>query len=704
MKCFFSFFFLCFAILLSSQDAYHLQLIDQLKTEYNLENGSYVLDNEEIQNNNDIYVYGQLLKTNSEVSNFDFSKIIQFNATAVGNNPWESGIGISNKKTILQDDIVLLVFWARKTSEASSLSLFIEDNATFEKEVYTDISFTQDWSQYLVAFKSSKTYSINTLNFGFHTANAIQTFEIGGYTAINFAKNYDLDDVPSIYNPKNYGGHEADAAWRAEAADRIENIRRADLEITVVDELGNPVSNADVQIDMTKHQFGFGSALVTCRFPGNDCYDATYMSKIENLDGQGHGFNMAVTENALKWDGWEEEWIGTPTETKSAIQYLSDRDIEVRGHTLIWPGWGNLPSDLEQNKDDLDYLRQRISDRIETMLTDEVIGTTVTEWDVLNEITTNRDLEASFEGKEEYITGRELYPEIFQQITSLKPNHVNYINDYVTLSNGGIGEATTNRYKSFLTEIKDSGVKLDGIGFQCHIGPFPTSILKLKETFDEFDELYDVEMKVTEYDIDNKVDPEVQATYLTDFLTMVYSYPKMNAFIMWGFYDGNHWKNNAVMYDENWNIKPSGQAFNDLVFGEWWTNDNGLTNASGVFTSRVYKGEHDVTITVDGKTTVVRTNVTSDDTLTIQLGVTNTSKLKTGSINLVPNPANGSFRIEVPRNNELYEMQIYGVDGKIIYKDEAYSGQIIDPSLMPGSYQVELTNQESRFVNTLIIH
>ena len=59
---------------------------------------------------------------------------------------------------------------------------------------------------------------------------------------------------------------------------------------------------------------------------------------------------------------------------------------------------------------------------------------------------------------------------------------LNYINDYVTLSGGGSGQSVTDRYKQYIQEILDSGAKVDGIGFQCHIGVQPTSILKIQAT------------------------------------------------------------------------------------------------------------------------------------------------------------------------------------------------------------------------------
>lgn len=54
---------------------------------------------------------------------------------------------------------------------------------------------------------------------------------------------------------------------------------------------------------------------------------------------------------------------------------------------------------------------------------------------------------------------------------------------------------------------------------------------------------------------------------------MSFSHPSVDAFIMWGFWDGNHWHQNAPIFNLDWSIKPSGQAYIDKVFNEWWTNE-----------------------------------------------------------------------------------------------------------------------------------
>jgi len=74
------------------------------------------------------------------------------------------------------------------------------------------------------------------------------------------------------------------------------------------------------------------------------------------------------------------------------------------------------------------------------------------------------------------------------------------------------------------------------------------------------------------------------------------SHPAVTTLTMWGHWDTNHWKKNAVMYRADWSIKPGGQAYRDLVLGKWRTEEHGTTDSSGQFKLRGFKGNYDVAV------------------------------------------------------------------------------------------------------------
>lgn len=622
---------LCLFILLNlqafSQDAYHQTLQNQLQTEYALNGGIFVLSSNETTNANAFGVYGNQTNSIISVSGQDFTVANSVTINATGANPWDAGMNQRNNTTVSQNDKVLLVCWLRIASTAtanSSVGLFAEDSADFSKEAFAKIDLSNNWLQYFIPFEATQTYAPNTLSFGFHLAYDAQEVEVGGFTVINYENNYPLNQLPLKLNNDLYGGHEANAPWRAAAASRIAQYRKADLMVRVVDANNNPIPNAQVSVNMQQHEYGFGSAVKTERVAGNSQQNNTYESKILDLDGNGHGFNIVVNENSLKWRGWQYEWSGTHEESVNAIAWALANDMEYRGHNVVWPGVSYLPDDIVNaiNSNNTTYIKNRIMGHIDEMLNYPGIQGSILEWDVINEFTTNDDIANVFQGEPGYPTGREIYTDIINKIRTDHPNVKQYINDYVTIGSGTMNSTNYTTYKSYIQEQVDAGTPFDGVGFQAHIGASPTSMYVVYDILEDFHQTFGMEAKITEYDINDLVSETTAANYMRDFLTMVFSHPSTNAFLMWGFWDGAHWMDNAPIFNLDWSLKPSGQQFIDLVFNEWWTDEMTITDGLGETTVNGFKGDYIITVTHNGETQQVPFTLSESGTIEVQLGST----------------------------------------------------------------------------------
>ena len=100
---------------------------------------------------------------------------------------------------------------------------------------------------------------------------------------------------------------------------------------------------------------------------------------------------------------------------------------------------------------------------------------------------------------------------------------------------------------------------------------------------------------VTEFDMDND-DKQAQADYLRDFYTAMFSHPKAAGIVMWQFWEGDMWQPRGHHYTKDWRPTPLSRAYDDLVLGEWWTDEAGETDAAGSFTTRPFKGVQTVTV------------------------------------------------------------------------------------------------------------
>jgi len=63
------------------------------------------------------------------------------------------------------------------------------------------------------------------------------------------------------------------ATWKEEANARIEQIRKRDAKIRIVDSNNKPVSGVSIDVRQVKHEFGFGSAITM-----NGIHDPRYTS------------------------------------------------------------------------------------------------------------------------------------------------------------------------------------------------------------------------------------------------------------------------------------------------------------------------------------------------------------------------------------------------------------------------------------------
>ncbi|MEL7163563.1 MAG: endo-1,4-beta-xylanase, partial [Bacteroidota bacterium] len=350
-------------------------------------------------------------------------------------------------------------------------------NDNFNKEVDVTVELTNQWKRYFIPFEvGTRNQPVGGMTLGMHLGFQAQTVEIGGMAILNYGPDVPLAQLPNDLGSDEYGGFEDDAAWRAPAADRIEQLRKADLTLKITDTDGSPLTTTNVKVRMQRHDFDFGTAIKACRFPGGRCANTTFVEKLFNLDGEGHGFSSLVFENDLKWPAWEDEWVSRNEQTIRTMEFIRDRNVDIRGHVLLWPGWGNLPDRMEQNRTNPDYLKQQIENHLTNFLETLDFDQYVKDWDVLNEINTNTDLAAALRGTDGYPTGREIYAETFQRARELAPDAKLYINDYVILSLKNYDGILYDQYKGFIQELIDADAPIDGIGFQGHLGASPNGI------------------------------------------------------------------------------------------------------------------------------------------------------------------------------------------------------------------------------------
>lgn len=522
-----------------------------------------------------------------------FSEAVQARVKEASTNNWDVQLQTPIKKPVEQGDVLLAKFHFRtdwvpdESGEGVTEFVFELARDPWTKSVTYPIRASRDWKEVYVPFVAQDSFGAGEAQVIFRLGYSPETIQIGGVTVENFGKKLAVSDLPTT--KLTYAGMAPDAAWRAAAAERIEKQRKGDVKVVVTNAAGKPMGSADVLLELKDHAFGFGTCVVANKLtqPGSDRYKKV-------LDDY---FNIATVENSFKWVALEGDWGPgfTLQSAEGAVKWLSDQGIQTRGHVLIWPGWRNLPKSLAAFEKQPEELRKRVRSHIKE-LASRTKGSLV-HWDVMNEPFDNHDL-IDILGKDEMV-------EWFKIARAADPRAQLFINDYGILSGGGGESPHRAHYEETIKYLIDKGAPLDGIGLQGHFGTSLTSpedLLKLLDRYAKFGK----PLWVTEYDLVLD-DEELAARYTEDFYTVLFSHPAVQGVIMWGFWDGAHWKKNAPMFRDDWSMKPSGQVFSDLVKKRWHTEVTGKTDAKGSVAFRGFLGDYDVTVshgehtkTVDG--------------------------------------------------------------------------------------------------------
>jgi endo-1,4-beta-xylanase len=363
-------------------------------------------------------------------------------------------------------------------------------------------------------------------------------------------------------------------AMTSEADERIEKLRKGTLAVKVIDSSGSPVSNALVSVTQTRHEFLFGTALASDMFKP----DATNAEAVAYREQVKKYFNHAVTENALKWPSMEPMKDDVHYELADAMAgWCRTNGIVLRGHCLFWschlPEWVNTLSDID--------LRFAIMRRARN-----VVGHyrgLIDEFDVNNEMLHCTALNQRL--------GDSIFRQMCAEASGANPSSVLYVNDYGILEGNDL-----ERYEKQIRDLLETGAPVGGIGLQAHFGG-AADVGRVQKSLDALSR-FNLPIKITEFDC-GADDEAVQARTLEDVYRIAFAHKAVNGILMWGFWEKNHWQPKAALLRADFSKKPSAEAYERLVFSNWWTRAEGRTAADGTFACRAFFGDLNVSVKTD---------------------------------------------------------------------------------------------------------
>lgn len=336
--------------------------------------------------------------------------------------------------------------------------------------------------------------------------------------------------------------------------------------------------------DAFKDYYYIGTALNLNQIMGRDINSIEIIKK---------HFNSITPENVLKWEAVHPkpgQYNFEPAD--SFVSFGVKNNMFIIGHCLLWhsqtPKW--VFEDENGKQLSRDALLQRLKDHIFS-----VVGRykgKINGWDVVNEAV---DDDGSLrKSKWLEIIGEDYIEKAFEFAHEADPAAELYYNDYNEWYKG-----RRETIVKIVNDLKDKGIKIDGIGMQGHWGldypPMEEMDASMKAYADT-----GLKLMITELDMDVLPNPfnytgadiskrfelsdetnpypngltdsmkVVQTKRFEEYFNLFNKYKdSMSRVTFWGVHDGQSWKNNfpirgrtayPLLFDKNLNPKPAYDA------------------------------------------------------------------------------------------------------------------------------------------------
>jgi GH35 family endo-1,4-beta-xylanase len=347
-----------------------------------------------------------------------------------------------------------------------------------------------------------------------------------------------------------------------------------------------------VTVEQVSHEFWFGGAISNALAGGSWSENDLRQYKEYFLKN----FNSAVTENAVKWPSMEpnkgEVNYGV---VDGILQWTEENNIPLRAHNLFW-GIENRVQPWLKEMDDQE-LRQTLKNRAET-ITARYKGR-FAEYDLNNEMIHGNYYEERL--------GPEITKLMAEWAHNGDPEAKLYLNDYDILTGNRLDD-----YMAHIRKFLKQGVPIAGIGVQGHLHTETFDRNELRRSLDSL-AVFKLPIRITEFNMPGQrskyhreriltmtpEEEELRAKEIVDYYKICFAHPAVEGILMWGFWEGANWIPVSSLYKRDWSPTPSAEAYQNLIFKEWWTKGTGTVN-KGTYSVPAFFGKYKVT--VNGKT------------------------------------------------------------------------------------------------------
>ncbi len=349
-----------------------------------------------------------------------------------------------------------------------------------------------------------------------------------------------------------------------------------------------------VTVEQLRHEFWFGCAINNGFASGSMSPEDVRQYSEKFLAN----FNAAVTENAVKWLSMEpEQGKVNYSVVDGILAWTEKHDIPLRAHNLFW-GIPNRVQPWLMEMDD-DELLKTVQNRAET-ITRRYKGR-FAEYDLNNEMIHGNYYEDRL--------GPGITKLMAQWAHNGDPDAKLFLNDYDILTENKLPE-----YMAQIRKLLNEGVPIAGIGVQGHLHGDTFDRAELRRSLDSL-ALFDLPIRITEFNMPGQrskyhvekirtmtpAEEKQKAKDIVDYYRICFAHPAVEGILMWGFWEGANWIPVSSLYKRDWSPTPAAEAYQNLIFKEWWTTQSGKTDKKGVFMVPAFYGKYKVTVNGESK-------------------------------------------------------------------------------------------------------
>ncbi|KQK16181.1 hypothetical protein BRADI_1g27257v3 [Brachypodium distachyon] len=346
-----------------------------------------------------------------------------------------------------------------------------------------------------------------------------------------------------------------------ELQDKTDKARKRDVVLKLGGAAGEAASIRVVQLD---NAFPFGS-----------CINGTVVQNGAFVDFFSNHFSWAVFENELKWYHTEpQQGQVSYADADALLGFCERHGKRVRGHCVFWA----VESNVQQWVKDLgrDDLQPAVKARLEGLVS-RYAGR-FGHYDVNNEMLHGRFFRDRL--------GEGAPAIMFREAARIDPGAQLFVNDY-NVECGDDPNATPDKYMELISELQRGGATVGGIGLQGHVtrpvGEVVSGALdRLAAT--------GIPIWFTELDV-SEPDVGLRAADLEVMLREAFAHPAVHGVVLWGFMQGQMWRQDAYLVDADGTVNEAGQMFLNLQ-REWKTDVRGNVDGDGSFAFRGFHGSY----------------------------------------------------------------------------------------------------------------